>query len=512
MIIKILSIYLFVGVMLLSSMFINSYRKGKSTYAKTFGALCLSLQIYLLGYLLEINTESLENMILWNQIQYFGIPFFPTLWLLVSMQYTGRVEKMKTIKGILLFFIPIMTFLLRFTNEWHHLYYKRIEVQEIAGVQVLYLTKGPWYFIQMAYVLFTLIICTWFYFQRYRKSVGDERVQFRLLLIASILPYLALILVSTNFGGIGIDYTAIILPPCIFMIHLALSYFNFLEIQLLARERVFEDSASGLLLMNRFYKLVDHNEKSLTILSNVHSDLNTETLKDLLTDEQEFLQIVKKQEQTIWILKKEEKEIYIDTKIQKIMNKTEIVGFLVTLTDVTEFEILKKQLMEIASTDELSGLNNRRKFRELAKAACERAERYQEEASILMLDIDFFKKVNDSYGHQTGDEVIREFSRLLSKVFRGTDLVGRMGGEEFAVYMLHTNMEAAFEKAEIFRKLIEATPMSYGTESFHITVSIGVAEFSKKLSTLDSLLNSADEALYQAKKNGRNRTEHTLIK
>jgi diguanylate cyclase (GGDEF)-like protein len=332
------------------------------------------------------------------------------------------------------------------------------------------------------------------------------------LLIASILPYLGLILVSTNFGGIGIDYTAIILPPCILIIHLALSYFNFLEIQLLARERVFEDSTSGLILMNRYDQVVDHNEKSLTILSNVRADLKTETLKDLLADEQEFLRIVKKQEQTIWIIKKEEKEIYLDTKIQKIQNKNETVGFLITLTDVTEFEILKQQLMEIASTDELSGLNNRRKFREMAKAACERAERYQEEASLLMLDIDFFKKVNDTYGHQTGDEVIREFSRLLTKVFRGTDLVGRMGGEEFAVFMLHTNREAAFEKAEIFRKLIETTSMCFGTESFYITVSIGIAEFSKKASTLDTLLNSADEALYQAKKNGRNCTEKVMEK
>ena len=85
MIIKFISIYLFIGVLLLSFMFVNSFVRGKSSYAKAFGALSLTLQVYLLGYLVEINAGSLQEMYFWNQVQYSGIPFFPALWLVVSM-------------------------------------------------------------------------------------------------------------------------------------------------------------------------------------------------------------------------------------------------------------------------------------------------------------------------------------------------------------------------------------------------------------------------------------------
>ena len=492
--------------MLLSLMFVNSFFKGKSSYAKTFGALCLSLQIYLLGYLLEINTDTLKQMLFWNQIQYFGIPFFPTLWLLVSMQYTGRGKKYRKLKGILLFIIPCMTFLVRLTNNWHHLYYKRIELQQIKDLELMFLTKGPWYFIQMGYVLITLVICTWFYFQRYSKSIGDEKIQFKILLTASTLPYISLILVSTNLGGIGIDYTAIILPPCVLMIHLAMSRYNFLEIKLLGRERVFENSLAGLILLNRFYRVVDYNNASVHFAGWFSITIKEEQMEILLKDQEELLKNIKNLEEKIFHLLVEDEDHYVYMGVREIKNKQEIVGYLVTLEDVTERELLRKRLIEMASIDELSGLNNRRRFRESAEEILQRARRYQENVSVLMMDIDYFKKVNDSYGHQVGDAVIKEFAKMLSTVFRGTDIIGRMGGEEFAVIMLHIEMDNAYQKAEIFRESIEHKTMVFGQHQVKITVSIGISVFGEKAQNLDTLINLADNALYEAKRQGRNRT------
>lgn len=506
MLIKLLSIYLFAGVMLLSSMFVNSYIKGKSSYAKTLGALCLSLQIYLLGYLMEINTDSIENMMFWNQIQYIGIPFFPTLWLLVSMQYTGRGNSLKKMRGLLLFVIPIITFVIRVTNGTHHLYYRKIELKNVVGNELLFLTKGPWYFVQMAYVLLTLVLCSWFYFIRYKKSAGDERIQFRILLTASILPYIALVLVSTNLGGFGIDYTAIILPPCIFIIHMALTRYNFLEIKLLARERVFEESAAGLLLLNRYDQIVDYNHKSRLFLGWFGITVKEERLEGLLLQQEQLLQCIKNREEKIICIQVNEEMHFIDTNVRKIMNKEEAVGFLVTLTDVTEREVLKMQLLEMASVDELSGLFNRRKLRDAGKEAFLRAKRYQEKLTVLMMDIDYFKKVNDTYGHQIGDEVIKEFSKVLSQIFRDTDIVGRMGGEEFAAIMINAELDLGYQKAELFRKAIEARKMIFGEHTVRITVSIGIAELDKETQTLDSIVNHADDALYEAKRSGRNKT------
>lgn len=506
MIVFILSVYLFIGVMLLSLMFVNSFFRGKSSYARALGALCLSLQIYLLGYLMEVNVDTLARMKFWNQIQYFGIPFFPTLWLVVSMLYTGRGKKLKGYKGVLLFVIPFVTFFMRLTNDLHHLYYSKIELQYTNNLSVMYLTKGPWYFIQMLYVLFTLVLCTWFYFQRYKKSTGDERMQFRILLIASILPYVSLILVSTNLGGIGIDYTAVILPPCIFMINLALTKYNFLEIKLLARERVFEDSSTGMILLNRFYRVVDFNNASLRYFKWMYANLEEAYLDLILKNNQELLSNIKKLDERVFMFFVDEEERFLETSSRMIMNKDELVGFLITFDDVTEREILKKKLLEMASVDELSGLSNRRKFRESATEIFERALRYDEKISVLMMDIDYFKKVNDTYGHQTGDEVIKEFSRILMELFRETDISGRMGGEEFAVIMLNADTDAAFQKAERFRKMIAENIMHANKKSFQITVSIGVATCDQLTRSLDMLISQADHALYEAKRTGRNKT------
>lgn len=506
MIIKFISVYLFFGVLLLSFMFANSFVRGKSSYAKAFGVFCLTTQIYLLGYLLEINAGSLQDMFFWNQVQYFGIPFFPALWLIVSILYTGKGKYLKGFSGMLVFAIPLTTFFLRLTNGWHHWFYSEIKLQQFRGVNFMLLSKGPWYFVQVAYVLLTLFICTWIYYQRYRNSTGDEKIQFRLLLLVSGLMYLAMPFVAANAGGIGIDYTALVLPPCILSLYLSLTRYNFLEIKDLARERVFGDSGTGLILLNRFYRVVDYNEASINFFRWFNVSINEEQLEILLADRQDILDCVKNSKTRTFHFSVEGVDRYVSIRSSDVHNKKEIVGYLITFEDVTERENLKQRLIEIANTDELTGLNNRRRFTASAEEADLRARRYHEDLSVLMMDIDFFKKVNDSYGHHGGDAVLRDFAAMLADTFRGTDIVGRIGGEEFAVVMLKTGAGKAVDKAEEFRKAVADKMITYEENSIRVTVSIGVAELSDEIVDFDALMNRADRALYKAKNSGRNRT------
>lgn len=124
MLIKLLSIYLFIAILFLSFLFVYSFVRGKSSHARAMGLLSLCLQVYLLGYLLEINSNQLSEMIFWNQVQYFGIPFFPALWLIISLLYTGRIDYVKGYKSLIIFIIPLITFFIRLTNDFHFLYYK----------------------------------------------------------------------------------------------------------------------------------------------------------------------------------------------------------------------------------------------------------------------------------------------------------------------------------------------------------------------------------------------------
>ena len=504
MLIKWISLYLFVGVMLLSFMFVYSFLRGKSSYAKVLGVLSLTLQVYLLGYLMEINASTLEEMIFWNQIQYFGIPFFPSLWLIISMLYTGKSRYLQGARSLVLFAVPILTFIMRLTNDWHQLFYSRIELQRIGSAQIMLLTKGPWYLIQMGYVLLTLIACTGIYFQRYKKSIGDEKIQFKLLLLASVLPYVSLVLIVMNIGGVGIDYTALILPPCVLLINLALTRYNFLDIKVLARERVFEDSSSGLILLNRHYRVVDFNAACVPIFKWFHAPLKEEKLDILLKDLPDLMECIRDRDEKVFqfVIENEVRDLNVNAK--PVLNKEETIGYLVTMEDVTERERLRRQLLEMANTDVLSGLNNRRCFMERAEEAFQRALRYRESLSVLMLDIDNFKKINDVYGHHIGDAVIRNFSDLLSAAFRGTDVVGRMGGEEFAVVMIKTDAETAYVKAERFRTAIESNCLCIQSQELRMTISIGISELGENTASIDDLLNEADRFLYEAKNAGRN--------
>jgi diguanylate cyclase (GGDEF)-like protein/PAS domain S-box-containing protein len=176
-----------------------------------------------------------------------------------------------------------------------------------------------------------------------------------------------------------------------------------------------------------------------------------------------------------------------------------------TIRDITERKATEARLRELATTDSLTGLFNRRHFMELAEREFARAKRYQGTRTMLMMDIDHFKRVNDTHGHDVGDEVLRELARISRTALRELDILGRLGGEEFGVLLPETDAGPAMEVAERLRRAIEQSPMTTGAGEMRITVSIGAATSKGDAETVDTLLKRADVALYEAKQSGRNR-------
>ncbi|MDQ0468690.1 PleD family two-component system response regulator [Labrys wisconsinensis] len=163
--------------------------------------------------------------------------------------------------------------------------------------------------------------------------------------------------------------------------------------------------------------------------------------------------------------------------------------------------------LEMAMTDPLTGLHNRRYFEAHAAAAVEQSIRRDRPMSMLVLDIDLFKSINDNWGHDAGDDVLREFAHRVRKNLRGIDLPCRVGGEEFVIIMPETEMTIATVVAERVRRKIERDPFLIhgGTRSIAVTVSIGASCLSTPADTVQSILKRADQALYRAKRDGRNR-------
>ncbi len=163
--------------------------------------------------------------------------------------------------------------------------------------------------------------------------------------------------------------------------------------------------------------------------------------------------------------------------------------------------------LEMAITDQLTGLHNRRYMSRHLDNLIAQAERTAKPLAFLIMDIDFFKKVNDTYGHDIGDEVLQEFARRISANVRGCDLACRYGGEEFVVVMPDTDVPFAYAVAERLRHSIETTPVliSRAPGNLNITISIGIAGSTGAADSAEALLHRSDQALYAAKRNGRNR-------
>jgi len=166
---------------------------------------------------------------------------------------------------------------------------------------------------------------------------------------------------------------------------------------------------------------------------------------------------------------------------------------------------LFSEVQLLASTDSLTGLHNRRHFIEMSKREFGRARRYQRPLTAIMMDIDHFKQVNDTYGHAVGDQALQIVAERLRKTVRDIDILGRYGGEEFAALLLETDLDEARIVAERLRQCAAEPPINIEGSTLTITISVGVASLDKGYTGLDTLLVRADQALYIAKQAGRNR-------
>ena len=162
---------------------------------------------------------------------------------------------------------------------------------------------------------------------------------------------------------------------------------------------------------------------------------------------------------------------------------------------------------KLAHTDGLTELYNYRFFQRLLSVEMSRAQRFQRALSLIMLDVDDFKVYNDVYGHQAGDQALRQLARLLRRSSRSYDLVARYGGDEFAVILPETNKRTAAEVAERIRACVEQTRIEEAHHGWgwHVTASLGIASFPEDAAETAALIRKADQALYQAKTRGRNR-------
>jgi diguanylate cyclase (GGDEF)-like protein len=272
----------------------------------------------------------------------------------------------------------------------------------------------------------------------------------------------------------------------------------------IAREHVFDEINEGIIVLDQSDKIVDYNQAA----KNTFSWLNSKAIGKSMFTYPEGTAIGKNAscQFTSEIIRNNQKK-YLGFTITNIIQKNEPIGKILIFQDTTEQKDALEKLNYLATNDSLTGIFNRSKLMEEAEKELYKAYLYKKDLSALMIDIDFFKKVNDTYGHLAGDKVITCLANVCKNRLRKSDIIGRYGGEEFLVLLSDTNLQNALQIAEDLRILIEKTDIEYDCKVIKVQVSLGVTSTSihSEKVRINDLINESDIALYKAKNSGRNR-------
>lgn len=491
------STFLFVLSIGMFILFIYSLFKNKNRLATIFSLLCLSMLTYNFFYAFELMSTNLNEMIFFIKLEYFGLAFIPSFWFLLAYKfYFKKSYSMKLYLTVL--FIPFITLILVSTNEFHHLFYNKISINKYMNLNVSVLDKGFWYIISSSYSYLIFIIGQILFYKSWRKTESRKKVQSLLLLIGGTFPL--------GFGTIylfgltlGVDPVPIGYIILFIFYYIAIFKFDFLEMKDKIRNTSFEQIDEGIIVVDMKGKLIDFNNAA----KKVFVWLTQNNIGINLNDISDYLFVIN--DNHFEVMYKDKIYFFRTTYIH---DRDKVSGKIYIFQDITERKSMINKLEYNAKYDFLSQVYNRHQFFELAEIELYKANRYGSFFSLLMLDIDLFKNINDTYGHVAGDSVIRAVAKECREKLRPSDIIGRYGGEEFLILLPSTSIQSASIVADKIKQIIEKLEVSFNDNIIKLTVSIGVSDYlGSGNAELKDLIHNADTALYKAKNNGRNRVE-----
>lgn len=483
--------------------FLYSLSKHRNRVSGLFSLMCLSIAIYVIGYGFELRAQDGEQIMFFLKLEYFGAPFMTAFWLLFSYKfYYNRNPSLRL--NIMVMLIPVLTLFFSVTNEYHHLFYADVSAVQYDGFIIARLTKGPWYFVNMVYSYLVLLVGAAAFYKAWRHSLYMMRTQSLLLFIGTLCPGIINIVYLAGFSPYGLDLTPFGLSVLAVLYYIALFRYEFLELGEIIRSVAFSEISEGIIVVDDKRRVIDFNNAA----QKVFSCLEPKNIGMDLASFEETRRLAEQKSNSFEMkVDLNGYQKYYEFRVTDLKEKDEKLGSVFFMRDITKQKEIIRALDHMASYDPLTQVYNRRRLVEEAEKEALRVKRLNICLSVLMMDIDFFKKVNDVYGHLAGDEVIRSVANACKERVRRTDIIGRYGGEEFVILLPGSDLEDALDIAEEIRKHIEEMEIVFFENRIKVTVSIGVASagISKEETNIMQVINNADMALYHAKNNGRNR-------
>jgi len=479
----------------------------KSGEGKGLLLLCLSSSLlWLILETLLFMPLAIHTKILITQLQYLAIASAPMLYVLYCFHFLGLTGMLQSRRILSFFIIPLLTIVLAWTNGFHHLIWTSMAVISYQGIEVPKWSHGPMFYVYLIYCYCFISVSVLLCIRKARKLRNFFRYQALLIGLGALVPLVANIFYSFDLVPVKpLDTTPLAFSITNIILSIGFLLFRLEDLRPIARDTIFKGITDGLMVSNMQGDIVYMNTR-LKALLDLGKDNNTGLQEDLVFNM--FPELRRKGPFAGQTIYDPVYKLYFDvskTLLTGRRRKKILTGKLYLFRDITQRKLLEEELRHLAQEDLLTGLFNRRSFLEQAEREMERVKRHGGSLSMLMVDLDRFKNINDRYGHQAGDYILKSFGGLCKELMRSCDLGGRLGGEEFGLLLPETDKSQALIFANRLRETFYSSPFTYEDITLEVSLSGGVAQWEGKDDSLENLIRRADKKLYQAKDEGRNR-------
>lgn len=491
------------------------------------GGVLLGTFVWSSAYAMTWSLAELDAKIFWLKIMYFGVLSVPTLFLVFILKITHHEDWLTARNFALLSIQPVVMGVMAWWDI--RLLFDRIDTQWAGGVMVLRMERGFGFWVNTYYSYAIILLAFLILVMGFVRANPFFKRQYLIILIGSTIPFAASIFTQTNYTALAdLDMAPISFGVSSILYAYAIFRHQFMDLIPVARGRLIESMSDGVLVLDEQGRIVDINPAMQNILEHEPASYLGKNASVILDQWEHNVEPLLNGTETRTELKVPQKpSSYLDLRITPLYDDDhKMNGRLMVFRDITdrkavekdlrramdhlqtqliEIGILQSQLREQAIRDVLTNLFNRRYLEETLERELARATREKYPLCVIMMDLDYFKEVNDTYGHEAGDVVLKTIAETVTKQSRHGDFVCRYGGEEFVLVMPNIGIEKASERAEALHQIIDALNIPYGRFNLTTTISMGIAWYPAHGTTKEALMRAADMAMYVAKNTGRNR-------
>ncbi|MDT8367805.1 MAG: diguanylate cyclase [Longimicrobiales bacterium] len=482
---------------------------------------CVAGAVWAALQMLSLTSTDLATKVLIERASRVPEALLPLAWLALALGYSGRGSHLRRWRMGIIYLIPVATIALVWTNERHHLVWKSAELAGFQGIYTLAIEHGPWLRVHAGYAVALSFVATVILALHIAQS---PRHWWRLLWVfvapVAVLGLNALYLTDLLPRGAP-SPTPLGVSVGLFALAVGLMRRSDVDVAPVARSTVVEEMRECVIVVDRVGRCVDVNRAATELLGirpggEMPVEVGVAWAGRRKSEGESSSSLEELEMRTV-----DGETRCFDLTITRLGPRGGRNRSVLVLRDVTETVRMRRKLEEtgrqlrdaneqlkhLANTDELTGLPNRRSFLRALERELGRAERYEQPLALVLLDLDDFKRINDTWGHPVGDSVLQMTAEVVWEVCRDSDMPGRIGGEELAVLLVQTGSANAELVAERLRRRIAEMERPVRGHPLHVTASFGVATAGPGRTKVDEIIAAADEALYRAKAGGRNRVD-----